>query len=208
MAGLPRPGGMMNATAIIAELSKPSTQQILILAAVVVATVVVLKMRGRRPLDGSPRQYRREIDSATARSSAVKRDMEQLLTALDELSRDISAQIDTRFAKLEQSIADADKRISALRILIEEAKKTGAGPRADSAAPSAPTPTATIATTAGSPTDPQPAEQAGSPSAPDERSRRIYELADQGRTPMQIAQELDQKIGEVELILNLRNSTR
>ena len=119
--------------------------------------------------------------------------MEQLLVELERLSRDINAQIDTKFAKLERSIADADKRIPALRILIDEAKKL-----LDESTPAA----------AHSPAAPTaaPAPADGRDLAHDERHRRVYELADQDKTPMQIASELDQTVGEVELILNLRRS--
>lgn len=40
----------------------------------------------------------------------------------------------------------------------------------------------------------------------DPLARSIYELADQGRSPVQIAQELDEQVGKVELILALRES--
>jgi hypothetical protein len=39
---------------------------------------------------------------------------------------------------------------------------------------------------------------------PEPRHQRIYELADRGLTAVQIAQELQARPGEVELILNLR----
>jgi hypothetical protein len=170
-------------------------RQLAIIAAILLATIVVLNMRRRRrPLDGSPKQYRREIDAANAQTSAVKRNMEELLVELQELSRKISAQIDTKFVKLEQSIADADKRISTLRALIEEARAAGTqqpttaegGPGAIQAAPAP--------------------EKQGTRPPPDPRYRQIYMLADEGHTPVQIARELGHTVGEVELILNLRNS--
>ncbi|MBN2562829.1 MAG: hypothetical protein JXQ75_18045 [Phycisphaerae bacterium] len=191
----------MIAFAPVAEMTMQ--QSVLLCGAIILATVLLMNMRRRRPLDGSPKQYRREIDSATAQSAGVKRDMEQLLIELEELSRKINAQIDTKFAKLERSIADADKRISAFRILIDEAKRVtdgiapSAGPSPADASPDAP------AVQRGEVESPR--EDGTSPRG-DERRRRIYELADRGSTAVEIAQELDQTVGEVELILNLRDS--
>ena len=50
-------------------------------------------------------------------------------------------------------------------------------------------------------------DAAGEEGGIDDISRRTYELADAGRTPIQIAQQLGQNLGEVELILNLRSPT-
>ena len=41
----------------------------------------------------------------------------------------------------------------------------------------------------------------------DPLARKIYKLADAGRDPAQIAQELDEHIGKVELVLALRTQT-
>jgi len=250
-----------------------SSQQLLSLAVVVLAVVVVANMGWRRrSADGSPKQYRREIDSAVGQSAAVNREMERLLVELEEMARKINAQIETRFAKLEQSIADADRRIAAMRILIDEAKRTAGtaanvsdaqvGEQADTTArsgesvanapgsqgpvrpstesrrldgvpssrpdsnPSLPTdsstlpsdlsqPGATRSSFAGPPL--QDVGQAGlngrtaGPPAPldeeDLRRHRIHELADSGLSPLQIAQQLREPVGEVELILNLRQAS-
>jgi hypothetical protein len=186
-----------------------SSTDLLLLAAIVVAIITVLNMRRRRrPLDGSPKQYRREIDSATAQSSAVKRNMEQLLIELEELSRNINAQIDTKFAKLERSIVDADKRISALRILIDEARRVGggSGDRSEGPGEQLGGGEAAARPSADAPLEPPDEQRGGAGRRPDERYQRIYELADRGLSPVQISQEVGQETGEVELILNLRNS--
>jgi len=202
----------MSEMAFIAEMTMQ--QAFLFSGAIVLATVVIMNMRRRRPLDGSPKQYRREIDSAVTQSTAVKRDMEQLLVELEKLSRHINAQIDTKFAKLEQSIADADKRISALRILIDEVKRvrcetdlaggTGESSSGRSSRTTGAQPTDDTQAGASSTTEAPPPQECGVARRSDERYHRIYELADDGRTPVQIAQELGQTVGEVELILNLR----
>lgn len=191
---------MIVITDIIAESSKATpTQYFLLLAAVVIATCVILNMRRRRPLDGSPKQYRREIDSAVGQSASVRRDMERLLVELEELSRKINAQVDTKFAKLEHSIADADRRISALRILIDECNRVSANTDATATADSR------EAGSSKGADDTQPDPPVQSPAdPPDPLRQRIYALADEGRSAAEIACQLNEPVGEIELILNLR----
>ncbi len=50
----------------------------------------------------------------------LRRDLETLIGELQDLSRKISAEIDTRFAKLEASIRDADRRIAVLNRLARQ----------------------------------------------------------------------------------------
>ncbi len=210
-------------------------QWLLIIAAIVIITLLLMQSSRRRATGGTPKQYRREIDSATNKSTAIKRDMERLLVELSELARQINGQIDTRFAKLEQSIADADKRIQILRVLLAAAKKANlvdsdgteqaAEPPAQAKADRGAAPgrlDVTVGEEGVSVTNvPGPQESGGDKEAApapqddptdttaedggiDDITRRTYELADAGRTPIEIAQQLEQNLGEVELILNLR----
>lgn len=198
-----------------------NAQWLIIIACIVVITLLLLRSQRRRAMGSSPKQYRREIDSATNQSAAIKRDMERLLVELNELARQINAQIDTKFAKLERSIADADRRITALRILINEA---GGDSRSSDPIPS---PLAVSDNKSNPPIHPESSESpigvspTAAPSASldwtvddagvsnsatdkDATHRRIYALADQGREPVEIARALQQSVGEVELILKLR----
>lgn len=185
---------MISLFPVVAEASKSSNNSWLIMcAAIMMAIFVIMNMRRRRSPDGSPKQDRHEIDSANSQTIAIKRSLEKLLVELEELSRKIHGQIDTKFSKLDQSIVDADKRISVLRILLDEAKRT-----TGQASNTPDTPSASDDESSNRPTNPT--------REPDERHRQIYNLADQGRTPVQIAQELGTTTGEVELILNLRGS--
>jgi hypothetical protein len=59
----------------------------------------------------------------------LRRDLENLIGELQDLSRKISAEMDTRFAKLEAAIRDADRRIAVLNRLSREMdEKTGRTP--------------------------------------------------------------------------------
>ncbi len=204
----------MNLSLILSEGTNATSQQLILLAAVVLAGFFFMRMMRRAtPTDSTPRQYRREVDSAVQQNAAIRRDMEQVLIELDRLSRDVNAQIDTRFIKLEQSITDADKRISALRILLEAAKAAGAslGDATTAQVESDPASIDVSSSADKNAKGDSSADANGNQASdvrvsPAERSRQIYELADQGFSPLQIAQRLDQRVGEVELILNLRGT--
>lgn len=201
-------------------------QGALLITVVVLAIVVWWSWGGRRGMGGSPRQYRREIDSATAQGENVKRDMEQLLAELEDLSAKINGQVDGSFGKLQQLVTEADRRIQAMRILIAECRRLAAEVEA------APTAMANEArrhsaelsgSAASAPASPEQPEQAAvteekeetateavaaAEPPPENRHERIYQLADKGLTAVQIAQELHVHPGEVELILCLRRIGR
>jgi hypothetical protein len=93
--------------------------------------------------------------------------------------------LDTRLAKLEALIRDADERIDRLQRLTRQVQGEPAlDVTVDDEEASAPSPTRTT-----------PAEH---------RHAEIYSLADQGRAAADIAHELSRPVGEVELILSLR----
>jgi hypothetical protein len=127
--------------------------------------------------------------ASLARQRSVEQQMQNVLVEMSEMARQISAQLDTRTAKLEALIREADEKIAALG-------------NASSPAP-APTP---------SPSKPRPMPLATelpiSTSADqpilDPGHALVYALADKGRTSKEIAQELNRPSGEIELILALR----
>jgi DNA-binding NarL/FixJ family response regulator len=103
------------------------------------------------------------------------------------LARQISAQIDTRSSKLEVLMKEADQKIALLQSLCHGQPTPSQSP--DSPANSLPKSSAT--------------QQIEAP-AVDPRHVQVYTLADQGRTPLEIAQQLNRPSGEIELILALR----
>lgn len=123
-----------------------------------------------------------------AQQRAVERDMSNLLVELSEMARQMTAQLDTRSAKLELLIKDADERIRTLRA-------AGPGPT-DLAAADA---LDGVIAEAKALREPLLNEQ-----KPDPRHAQVYDLADQGLTPPEIARQLDRPSGEIELILALR----
>jgi len=109
----------------------------------------------------------------------VERDMQNLLVELSEMARQITAQLDTRSAKLQALIEEADRRLAELNKAAGTAAET---PAVEIKPPIGQTPAAD-----------QPQAYAD-----------IHALADQGRSPREIAQQLGRPIGEIELILALR----
>jgi hypothetical protein len=89
------------------------------------AFVRPMRRQKKDPLAKPPAQM------SLAQHRAVERQMETLLVDLSEMARQITAQLDTRAAKLEALIAQADDCISAMK---------NAPPRAEEIAPQRPVP--------------------------------------------------------------------
>jgi hypothetical protein len=172
------------------QASPPTdTMQWLPLAALVIGVLYIFVLR---PMGRKKTKDPMEEESALktlAQQRHVEREMQHLLVELSEMSRKMTAQIDTRATKLELLIEEADAKIEQLRAL-----SAAAGPSArerfridrdpDDAAPVL-----------------VPADRNRST---DPRHEEIYSLADQGRSPAEIADGLHRPRGEIELILALR----
>lgn len=162
---------------IVSILGNPFSGRTLVPLLFAIIAVVFLLSSVRRRL----RQRQQEPDRESAQrepphanpKQRLRRDLENLIVELQELSREISAQIDTRFAKLEAAMRDADRRIAVLNRLARQlAEHKGERP-------------------------PEPEDH-------DARHAVVYELADAGLSPVEIAKDLGKTPGEVELILKLR----
>lgn len=139
-----------------------------------------LRQRANQPKRSTPQ--REPAPAQPGSKEQIRRDLESLIAELEQLSRKISAEIDTRFAKLEAAMHDADRRIAALHRLTQQqgsAAQTPARQQHEGAGPI--------------------------PDRPEDRYALIYELTDVGFSPVEIARDLGRTPGEVELILNLRN---
>lgn len=140
------------------------------------------------------------------RQREVERQMSNLLVELSTMARQITAQLDTRAAKLELLLKEADDKLAELR----EANQTPALSTADNHAPlplREIDPTELAALSDARPTAEYPALAAASlPSPPTANARYsdVYSLADEGRSPAEIARVLSRPAGEIELILALR----
>jgi len=136
------------------------------------------------------------------------------MAEMDELSRQIHGRLDTKIARLEAIIRDADERIANLSPLIGSGAKV-----ASAASPAVSSLDVTLESeeplefhspemNAG-PRDGGRSGDAGRGNiAPlDDAHARIYALADRGRNAEQIASDVSRPVGEVQLILSLRETS-
>jgi hypothetical protein len=119
-----------------------------------------------------------------AQQRDIERQMNGVLVEMANMARQISAQIDTRAAKLDALIKEADVKIAEMRRL------TAGGSMARAEAPTPPEAMA----------ESKPAQK----TADDARHSEVYALANQGLDAVEIARRIGRQRGEVELILALR----
>ena len=164
---------LANATTSVPAL--PGAQDPVALALIGVGVVGLLYLFFLRPrAKKAHRAPAPKADPAAERSA--ERRMQSLVLELEELARTMGGQLDTKSAKLERLIADADERIERLEAARSRAVPVvDAGPRASE-----------------------------SGLAALDRHADIYALADAGKRPAEIAAKVNRPAGEVELILALR----
>ena len=172
----------------------------------VVACFMMLMMfrrmrRASRPV-APARELAKERVARIREEAEIRDSMDKLLIRLEEYSREVNGQLDTKFVRLEQVIQDADDRIGRLRSVIDEHDKRlgrlvetqrrlrrGGGPVSR--------PTDSLKQAEAPVDDGKPA---------DPRYKNVYDLADAGSSPSDIAERLGMPSGEIELILNLRSA--
>jgi hypothetical protein len=172
--------------------------QMLMLAGGVLGLGIVMRSTYRRVSESrrQPRDTAREMYRDLSDRSEARRDVEQVMLELDALARQIHGRIDTRIAKLESIIKDADERIDKLSRLGRKAEGRS-----------------TVDVTVGGDAHYEAAVPARSPAVPqgagadcNDRQTAIYGLADAGMTASQISEKLGHPVGEVELIIALRKT--
>jgi hypothetical protein len=176
--------------------NSPGQWAVIALGVVTVLYVAVVRpmRKGKRkdPLDRPPGQL------SLAQQRAVEREMSNLLLEYEEMLRRMTAQLETRAAKLELLISQADERLARLEAARQLHSKLGNRPPPAEAAAGGAVPEPTASDRPSETSAPASADTEASPHDP------VYQLADQGQTPRQIAQQLNRPHGEIELILALR----
>ncbi|HOI57048.1 MAG TPA: hypothetical protein PLP01_17485 [Phycisphaerae bacterium] len=166
------------------------TENPMLALGVVLAAGALLLLATRRNIRRREQQACGRSASASARSSLpaagrsqrqLQESMEKLLLELEQLSREINSQVDTRLRALNLLIREADEKIRQLQRMQGLPETDGA------AAP------------------PEPRREPH-PEVTSERYARVYQLAERGLTVVEIAHELEMLTGEVELILALRRT--
>lgn len=172
----------------------------LLAAGIIILIWVLLRLQWkRRKASGQPGPVE------TMRSDLEQRQADsQRAAEATDLVRDMAARLETRAAHLRALLDLADERIELL-----EARLRGTAANGLSAAPKAQSPDPR--TNAQDPwadtlSPEHPPTQATPTTEP--LHQEVYELADKGDTPLDIARRLQQQVGTIELILALRQSTR
>jgi hypothetical protein len=184
----------------------PSHWAVIALGVLTILYVAVIRpMRKGRRKDPLEKMSESPRHSATlAQQRAVEREMGAVLVEYEEMIRRMTAQLDTRATKLQLLIDEADARL--LQLKEASGGHIGAIPRETAQAGDAlksSAPGGAKEAAAGLPgngEDAAGAESFGGAYAD------VYDLADRGQSPRQIAQELNRPDGEIELILALRHS--
>ena len=167
-----------------------TTPQLALLGIIVAVTTIMLISTRRRIREArnTPRTYARELYGRLKEEKTTINEAQEVMIEMEELARHIHGRIDTRYAKLEKAIRDADERIDKLSRLVRAAQN---GATVD----------VTAADTDQS-ADPPPDKPGEVPAG----HANVCRLADAGLGPRDIAEEADSTIGEVELILSLRKT--
>ena len=198
----------MNALAAAAPPPSDTTSTYVILGAGGLFLIYVMqRMTKRKPTREPENTF--FTKSSLAQERRAQNDMENVLVELSKMSRELSAQLDTRAAKLDALIADADERAARLEVLLKQAPARPDFGRPDPARPDFGRPDYAASAVeplmklvhppAATPAD----DMAPSPTI-DAGHAEVYRLADEGKTVGQIAGDLGRPSGEVELILALR----
>lgn len=136
-----------------------------------------------------PSVQAKQHDAKSSARGATAGDLERWEVRMYDLARDLSAQLDSKMSALQHLVNLADTRIAELQRLqgltAGQATTDGAGTQAERL-------THTSADN-------------GSGRSPS-RQRQIYELADAGHSSQSIAAIVDLPVGEVELMLGLRQT--
>lgn len=171
---------------------RPSDTALLIAAAVGGLLLVWGMQRSALKKREREEEAERAARPAPRGADSELREVRELKKELRELSDTLVGQIDTRAARLESLLAraeDAAQRLERASTLEPPSNACGAGPRGAGAFVAEP--------------------RVGVPPAPvlgdvPAEHRRVIEMADLGREPIEIAQTLALPVGQVELILALR----
>lgn len=171
------------------EQAKPALDSLpmMLMGAGVLLLVVVLMGHLRKQVNRRkhtvPLEPKERIQTIREDAHASSSILERRTAQAEEIVRELTALLDNRSEKLEIMIQHADERIERLERLTAEAEGRMTPRHTGSNAPASETSYAN-----------------------DTLKQQIYDLADQGQKPIEIAQRLGQHTGKVELILALRRA--
>lgn len=154
---------------------------------------VVKRQRGATNDSGGAARASTETQGKNGLSMRdVTHQVQALLVEMEETSRRASAQMDNRYRKLEQLLAEVDGKIAKLELL---QRQLMGSPEQDAEGTFRRESPETVRTDAPRNT------------ANEDATRPVYQLADAGMGAKEIAQRLGKQPGEIELILALRTDS-
>jgi hypothetical protein len=185
------------------------TSLMLALGIMLVITSLMMGIRKRRRRAGLTLSPREQVERLK-QQGGMRHDLESLMVEIEQLAKRLGAQLDAKTVQLERLLDEADSRMAAIQTRLQANRSNP--PARDHAAVAPATEKADVTFTSDPARRPNQPDAAASPSASDLAAKdqalrqSIYDLTDQGRSPVQIAQQLDEHVGKVELILALRNA--
>lgn len=170
-----------------ASIGGMSLVQIVLLTGVILSVLwaVLSSFRKMNRTGQMPRPSLRELKAVSEKTRNAARDLEELMTELDQLAHQLHGRLDARIEKLESLLKLSDERIDRIERLQRSVNNEPAIDVTLSAENTGPADTA---------------------DGLDQRHAAIYRLADGGLSPLEIADEVNKPAGEVELILALRKA--
>jgi len=163
--------------------TSPLLPGLLVFGGVLVLTMTLMNANRRR----QSRMHNIEADTPAERlehlraAAAADAGIEGRVARAADIIRDASARLETKAARLEILLEHADQRIAKLERALEQ--REPAPVARETRAPDPLTPTES-----------------------DPLKAKVFSLADEGLTPIEIAERTDQHVGKIELILALRRA--
>ena len=183
--------------------NKDDMTQWVVLCVGVMATAYLV-MRGRLRKRHDPMARAASVGMGLSQQRQVERDVSNLMVEMLETARHMTAQLDTRAARIEALIVEADSKLAALNGALATQPAVAPASAAPAEPKEKPTNAALAPVEEAPPVDEPSAPEMTPETPPDPRHAEVYALADQGRSPGEIARSLNRPNGEVELILALR----
>ena len=179
------------------------TDMMLVLGVVMITAWLFSRLRKRRLTQARQPTVQEQIER-NRQQRGLRGDLEDLMVEIEQLAKRLGAQLDAKSFHIEKLMREADRRIARLERMQPQSHATiDPRPLNTEAATKQPV-GAAAATDPPAPQSPHHNEAAAGENDPLVRS--IYDLADQGVNATDIARQLNEHLGKVELILALRES--
>ena len=167
------------------DLVKDHQSSFLVVGLVFIGFFFLTRLNRRTASKGETTLTPEEQIERLRESRGMHGDLEKLMAEIEDLAKRLEGRLDAKSQQVEKLIAEMDRRIAELSRL--QGQSTAKADRVSVA--------------------PLPAPPLTPPELPnDPLSRSVYQLADAGHSPPEIARKLNEQIGKVELILALRQA--